>query len=526
MAEKAKKIHIELKSGESGITSFAGLWPAVELFRKAGLPRIINSAVGARPSRGFRDSEHILSLVLLHLSGGSAADHLPFLKEKLSFEKLGISVPSPSALRKWLNEFHTGEEDGKRGMGKAFIPEENGHLKGLGTVLSRLFSFAAARAPREHITLDQDATFIETEERGANWNYRGQKSYQALNTYCPQYDLVAGTRYGDGNVPPGWKQKEELERILESLPEEVKGVSLRSDSAGYQTELLTWCTEGKHSRFGYIPVGISCPVGEEFKKAARAVPEEAWKPLGKERGGKQEENASVQEWAEIVYVPINLGRKKHGRDYRFLAVRERWDGRLPPEKEREEEEAEAVSSPSGDQLYFTEAIRFLEEEVPGVKKLHLLELGGRIYKTFGIVTNIDDGADGAIFGYGKGEAMDGEKIIRWQRKRSGKAEEIHHILKDELGGGHVPSKRFGANAAWWTIAVLALNLHNLMKHHLLPEEYRKSRPKSLRFLLYTMAGKIVTHGRRTVLKIWTGDRGGTLFASVMKRLELLQSMPD
>ncbi|MDD3391208.1 MAG: hypothetical protein PHO98_07885 [Synergistaceae bacterium] len=75
-------------------------------------------------------------------------------------------------------------------------------------------------------------------------------------------------------------------------------------------------------------------------------------------------------------------------------------------------------------------------------------------------------------------------------------------------------------------AVLALNLHKLMKHRLLPEEYGKSRPKTIRFLLYTMVGKIVTHGRRTVLKIWTGDRGGTLFASVMKRLELLQSMPD
>ena len=74
-----------------------------------------------------------------------------------------------------------------------------------------------------------------------------------------------------------------------------------------------------------------------------------------------------------VYVPINLGRKKHGRDYRFLAVRERWDGRLPPEKEGEEEgKPEAASSP-GDQLYFTEAIRLLEEEVPGVKKLHLLD---------------------------------------------------------------------------------------------------------------------------------------------------------
>ena len=93
MTEKAKKIHIEMKSGESGITSFAGLWPVVELFRKAGLPQIIDSAVGARSSRGFRDSEHVLSLVLLHLSGGSAADHLPFLKEKLSFEKLAYPFP-------------------------------------------------------------------------------------------------------------------------------------------------------------------------------------------------------------------------------------------------------------------------------------------------------------------------------------------------------------------------------------------------------------------------------------------------
>jgi len=393
-------------------------------------------------------------------------------------------------------------------------------------VLTRLFAFAAARAPRERITLDHDATFLETEERGANWNYKGQKSYRALNTYCPEYDLVAGSRYGDGNVPPGWKQKDELERILERPPEEAKSVSLRSAGAGYRTGLLAWCTGGKHGRFGYIPVRISRPVGEEFRKAVRAVPEEDWKPPDRKEGdGKKEGNGSVREWAEIVYVPTNPGRKKHGRNYRFLAVRERRDGRFPPEKEREEE-GKGDSSLPGDRLYFTEAIRHLEEEVPGVKKLHLPDPGGRICKTFGIVTNIGDGADGAIFGYGKGDPMDGEKIIRWQRKRSGKAEEIHHILKDELGGGHVPSKRFGANAAWWTIAVLALNLHNLMKRRLLPEEYGKSRPKTIRFLLYTMAGKIVTHGRRTVLKIWTGDRGGSLFASVMKRLELLRAMPD
>ena len=175
MAKNAGKIDIEMQDGESGISSFAGLWAIVELFRKTGLPEIIDSAAGARVSRGFRDCEHILAPVLLQLCGGNAADHLPFLKEKPFFKEPGISIPSPGAARTWLKEFHNGEEDGKRGTGKAFIPEENGYLKGSGTVLSRLFVFAAARAPRERITLDRDATFIETEESGERTGTTGER---------------------------------------------------------------------------------------------------------------------------------------------------------------------------------------------------------------------------------------------------------------------------------------------------------------------------------------------------------------
>jgi hypothetical protein len=64
----------------------------------------------------------------LQLAGASAVDHLPFLKEKLSFERLGVDIPSPTACRAWLKEFHNPNEDIKRGMGKAFIPESNRHL--------------------------------------------------------------------------------------------------------------------------------------------------------------------------------------------------------------------------------------------------------------------------------------------------------------------------------------------------------------------------------------------------------------
>lgn len=531
MTEKTKKIHIEIMKGKSGISSFGGLWSVVELFRKTCLPQIIDENIGARGKRGAKDSDHVLSLVLLQLAGGGVVDHLPMLQEKLSFEGLGITIPSPTASRKWLGAFHNEEEDNKRRVGKAFLPEENRYLRGFQKTLSSLLTFASKERPKAHLTLDQDATFIETERREAFWNYKKDKSYEALNTYCPEHDLVVGTRYEDGNVPPGWRQLEEFVRVLDTLPEEVKSVALRSDSAGYQSDLLTYCAEGKNPRFGFISAAISCPVREEFKEAVQRVPKTEWKRLGN-RTLKSDPNEPLQEWAEVILVPNKLGTKKHGPDYRFLAIRERWIGDLSLEKKTSEKDAtEGNSAPSAAdeeeapvQLYIPEFITEMEAEYPKMKKLHLLEMRGIIYKTFGIVTTIADGSDGSLFGYGQDSEMDGEKIILWQRKRCGKSEEIHHILKADLAGGHVPSKRFGANAAWWNIAVLALNLHNLLKGLLLPEAYGKSRPKTIRFLLYTMAAKIVNHGRHTILKIWNGDRGGALFAHVMKALDGLSVM--
>ncbi len=38
--------------------------------------------------------------------------------------------------------------------------------------------------------------------------------------------------------------------------------------------------------------------------------------------------------------------------------------------------------------------------------------------------------------------------------------------------GRVPSKVFGANVAWWNVAVLAMNLNNILKNFFLPAIYR------------------------------------------------------
>jgi len=526
MRETRQKIQYKIAEGSSNTSSFAGLAPIVEFYHRSGLPDVIDKSIGIRTTRGRKDHDHVLSLVLLQLAGASAVDHLPFLKEKLSFERLGVDIPSPTACRAWLKEFHNPNEDIKRGMGKAFIPESNRHLDGFGKVFTHLFSVISAMDPRASITLDQDATFIETESKGALWNYQGNRSYEAFSTYCPEHDLVLASKYSDGNVPPGYMQFEEFKEVLKGLPEEVTQVSLRSDSAGYQTDLLRYCSEGRDSRFGFIPFTISSPVRKEFKQAVKAVAEREWKPLMR-RDSDGSLIPTGQEWAEVVYVPDNLSRKKHGPDYRFLAVREKYCGPLDEIKDNFEKnsENETLSAPGrinneagGYQLYIPQVIEAIEKENPDLRRLHLTGMGTDIYKITAVATNIEDGTDGERYGLKTGETMDGGKIICWHRQRCGKSEELHHILKDNLAGGHIPSANFGANAAWWNISVLALNLHNILKNQILPKGFSQSRPKTLRFMLYTMAGRIVSHGRRIMIKVWRNDRGCELFRHAMERI--------
>jgi len=58
---------------------------------------------------------------------------------------------------------------------------------------------------------------------------------------------------------------------LALLPESVLQVRLRSDTAGYQHELLRYCAKGENKRFGRIEFAICSDVTPEFKKAVMEV---------------------------------------------------------------------------------------------------------------------------------------------------------------------------------------------------------------------------------------------------------------
>ncbi len=112
---------------------------------------------------------------------------------------------------------------------------------------------------------------------------------------------------------------------------------------------------------------------------------------------------------------------------------------------------------------------------------------GSTEKYFAVVTNDFD--------------TNGGELLHWQRQKSGTIEQLHNVLQNGLALGVLPCGRFGANAAWQRLLVLAHNLLRGIQLLTLDKDLRNAHPKRLRFVLFTMAARIVRNGRQTWLRI-------------------------
>ena len=321
---------------------------------------------------------------------------------------------------------------------KAFIPTSNGHLKGLMQTNKDLVTCLNRANPQNTATLDMDATLAQTHKKSALYCYKGFKSYQPLNTWWHEQNIVLHTEFRDGNVPAGYEQLRVFKEALRCLPENVEKVKLRSDTAGYQHDLLKYCETGTNECFGRIEFAIGCNVTQSFKTAVDQVIDSEWRPIFKTINGRRMKTKS--EWAEVCFVPKELCFSKNAPEYRYLTKRQLL------------EEEPSLAGMEDSQL----ALPF-----------PTLQMKEKRYKVFGIVTNIDY------------KAMNGEDVIHWLHERCGKSEEVHAVMKDDLAGGKLPSADFGENAAWWWIMILSLNLNVMMKRLALDPSMETTRMKRI-----------------------------------------------
>ena len=107
--------------------------------------------------------------------------------------------------------------------------------------------------------------------------------------------------------------------------------------------------------------------------------------------------------------------------------------------------------------------------------------------------------------------------------RCGDAERAHDDLKNGLAGGTLPCGRFGANAAWWQAAVLAMNLHALTAWWSLDEDLARASWKRTRQVLLIHAARLVRHGRHLILKL--REQGAGELQAALERLNARLPLP-
>jgi hypothetical protein len=123
------------------------------------------------------------------------------------------------------------------------------------------------------------------------------------------------------------------------------------------------------------------------------------------------------------------------------------------------------------------------------------------------------------------EEKNTEEVLKWHNQR-GQAENFNKELKIGLGMERMPCGQTHANAVFFRIGVIAYNLFIGFKRLSCPESWMRRTIATLRWKIVQVAGRIVKHAGKTVLKLIMDLEELELFKGIRRKSFELSLCPD
>ncbi|MBM3323600.1 IS1380 family transposase [candidate division WOR-3 bacterium] len=270
----------------TGITAYAGLPVIAQFAESLSLFARIEQGLGflKRRQRGYQVWQFVSNLVLLLIAGGESLTDIRMLESDPSLKRLlgQPRLPAATTLAQFLRRFN------------------HRAVQALSRVSSLLATKALLPGGLTRVTLDFDATLIESHKRAAQYTYEKFPGYDPLLCFIGETQMVLRGLFRPGNASPSGNALSFLRGCIRRLPDWVSQLSVRSDAAWYNHEVMDFCQK-QNIRFA-----ISATMTEALLAAIRAIPENRWRHFSRTR-----------QIAETVHV---VGDSPNA--YRVIALRE------------------------------------------------------------------------------------------------------------------------------------------------------------------------------------------------------------
>jgi hypothetical protein len=261
---------LQVEKGALQTTSYAGLPLLTELAHQTGIVKKLNGIEGLWERHGdYHTADYILGLAMTLIAGGEGLEDTRLLRNDSGLRQLALpDVPSANSFGRFLRRFSHGSiyQLGETVAGQA--------VEGL--------------KPGETVTLDIDASAIESDKQEAKMTFQGFRGYYPLLAWLAEPNVFLGGVFRDGNASPHEHLLPLLKYCHRRIPQGV-AVRLRSDSAAYHLDIMDYCHKGG------LDFAICAPLNEGIREVVEELPDKVWQLV------VEDEQSYLL--AETVYAP-------------------------------------------------------------------------------------------------------------------------------------------------------------------------------------------------------------------------------